>query len=116
MLTDVVTVLAQDPAVVLPPTSPVAPPPEAMTRFTQAVGWVKWGATAVVVAGVMAIGALLTIDLLKYLHNSNDLGDPLAATGSAWHPLGSHPRPAGGPGPAPEPLDELTVRGSRSTF
>ncbi|MCT2031079.1 hypothetical protein M3D00_13100 [Dietzia cinnamea] len=62
MLTDVVTVLAQDPAVVLPPTSPVGPPPEAMTRFTQAVGWVKWGATAVMVAGVMAIGALLTVD------------------------------------------------------
>ena len=62
MLTDVVTVLAQDPAVVLPPTSPVGPPAEAMTRFSQAVGWVKWGATAVVVAGVMAIGALLTID------------------------------------------------------
>lgn len=62
MLADVVTVLAQDPGAVLPPTSPVGPPAEAMARFTQAVGWVKWGATAVLVAGVMAIGALLTID------------------------------------------------------
>lgn len=57
-----VTVLAQDPGAVLPPTNPVGPPAEAMARFTQAVGWVKWGATAVLVAGVMAIGALLTID------------------------------------------------------
>lgn len=62
MLADVVTVLAQDPGAVLPPTSPVGPPGEAMTRFTQAVGWVKWGATAVMVAAVMSIGALLTID------------------------------------------------------
>lgn len=62
MLVDVVTVLAQDPGVVLPPTSPVAPPPVAMARFAQAVGWVKWGATVVLIAGVLAIGALLTID------------------------------------------------------
>lgn len=57
-----VTVLAQDPGAVLPPTSPVGPPQEAMTRFTQAVGWVKWGATVVVVAGVLLFGALLTVD------------------------------------------------------
>lgn len=46
----------------LPPSSPVAPPDEAMARFAQAVGWVKWGATVVLVAGLLAIGALLTID------------------------------------------------------
>lgn len=62
MLVDVVTVLAQDPGGVLPPTSPVAPPSEALSRFTQAVGWVKWAATAVLVAGVLALGSLLTID------------------------------------------------------
>lgn len=62
MLVDVVTVLAQAPGAVLPPTSPVAPPPEAIARFAQAVGWVKWGATVVLIAGVLAIGALLTID------------------------------------------------------
>ncbi|HJC59535.1 MAG TPA: hypothetical protein H9755_04265 [Candidatus Dietzia intestinigallinarum] len=33
-----------------------------MTRFTQAVGWVKWGATVVLIAGVLAIGALLMVD------------------------------------------------------
>jgi len=62
VLVDVVTVLAQDPGGVLPPTSPVAPPSEALSRFTQAVGWVKWAATAVLVAGVLALGSLLTID------------------------------------------------------
>src|SRR5699024_9587088 len=49
VLVDVVTVLAQDPGGVLPPTSPVGPPSEALSRFTQAVGWVKWAATAVLV-------------------------------------------------------------------
>lgn len=62
MLVDAVTILAQQPGTVMPPTSPVGPPDEAMARFTQAVGWVKWGATAVLVAGVLALGALLTID------------------------------------------------------
>lgn len=62
MFVEVVTVLAQSPGAVLPPTSPVAPPPEAMARFAQAVGWVKWGATVALIAGVLAIGALLTID------------------------------------------------------
>lgn len=62
MLADVVIVLAQDPGAILPPSSPVAPPGEAMTRFAQAVGWVKWGATVVLIAGVLAIGALLMVD------------------------------------------------------
>ena len=62
MLADVVLVVAQDPGAILPPTSPVGPPQEAMTRFTQAVGWVKWGATVVLVAGVLALGSLLVVD------------------------------------------------------
>lgn len=62
MFTEVAIILAQEAGSILPPTSPVAPPSEAMTYFTQAVGWVKWGATAILVAGVLAIGALLTVD------------------------------------------------------
>lgn len=46
----------------MPPTSPVAPSSDAVARFAQAVGWVKWAATAILVAGVLAFGALLTID------------------------------------------------------
>lgn len=62
MLTEVAIIVAQDAGPILPPASPVAPPAAAMTYFTQAVGWVKWGATVVLVAGLLAIGALLTVD------------------------------------------------------
>lgn len=60
MVVDLVTVLAQ--GAILPPTSPVAPDGDAVARFSQAVGWVKWAATAILVAGVLAIGTLLIVD------------------------------------------------------
>lgn len=68
MFVDLVTILAQDPTPAVPPgpisppASPVAPPQDALNRFTQAVGWVKWAATAILVAGLLALGALLTVD------------------------------------------------------
>lgn len=60
MVGDLVMVLAQ--GGFQPPSSPVPPPSEAMTSFAQVIGYLKWGATAVTVASVLALGALLTID------------------------------------------------------
>lgn len=60
MVGDLVLVLAQ--GGFQPPTSPVSPPSEALTSFAQVIAYLKWGATAVTVAAVLALGALLTID------------------------------------------------------
>lgn len=60
MAPDLVLVLAQ--GGFQPPSSPVSPPSEALTSFAQVVSYLKWGATAVTVAAVLALGALLTID------------------------------------------------------